>query len=222
MKSFLLLFTLSAITTTTILAQTEKRAVKQWTHRADEKDAGKTSRDGASKVPKEINLILQVEELPGISNPKSFWESAYEIRVADWDAVVEKTELAQPLDIGEVLLQLSSPRRSLLERDNRRLSMSIPVAGPLWERLQQQKLKPQAFLLRSTVRVYDAQLDQNFAIQLNRIWQFKLFPDGEATISLKINSDGSYNTWGPIPKGLPPGYSIVGVPSEKIPPSSKP
>jgi len=72
-------------------------------------------------------------------------------------------------------------------------------------------------LLRSTVRIFDAQLDRNYAFKVDRIWQFKLFPDGEATITIKIKQDGSFSVWGPIPREMPPGYTIVGVPPTKKP-----
>lgn len=165
-----------------------------------------------TQPPEEITLIVTVEEMPGMSNPKSFWESSYEIRVADWTQVVEKTKSGGLQDAGLVIARQSFSQRPLSEKDNRHARISVPVKGPLLQRLQQQTRHPQGFLLRSTVRVFDAQLDQNFAIELNRVWELKLFPDGEATIKIKIEPDGDYSVWGPLPKKLPPGYSIVGPP----------
>jgi hypothetical protein len=166
--------------------------------------------------PEEIRLIVTVEEMPGISNPKSFWEGSYEIRVADWNTVVEKTKSGGLQETGLVISRQSFSKRTLIEKDNRDARISIPVKGPLLQRLQTNN--PQAFLLRSTVRVFDAQLDQNFAIELNRVWEAKLFPDGEATITIKIEPDGDYSVWGPLPKKLPAGYTIVGPPQ----PTTKP
>lgn len=171
-----------------------------------------------AQPPKEITLIVTVDEMPGISNPKSFWEGSYEIRVADWSTVVEKTKSGGLQESGLVISQQSFSQRTLSEKDNRHARISVPVEGPLLQRLQQQSRKPQAFLLRSTVRIFDAQLDQNFAIELNRVWEAKLFPDGEATIKIKIEPDGDYSVWGPVPKKLPEGYTIVGPPQ----PTTKP
>ena len=170
-----------------------------------------------AKPPEEITLIVAVEEMPGISNAKSFWEGSYEIRVADWKTVVAKTKSGGLQDLGSVISQQSFSQRPLSEKDNRHARISVPVKGPLLERLQQQTRNPQAFLLRATVRVFDAQLDQNFAIELNRVWEAKLFPDGEATITIKIEPDGDYSVWGPVPKKLPAGYTMVGPPQPTNP-----
>lgn len=163
-------------------------------------------------LPKEISLILKVEDLPGIANPKSFWEGAYEIRVADWSDIVDKTTSAGAQPTGEVLLHSSFSKRSFIDKNDREVRLSIAVAGSLLERLQRQGQTAQGFLLRSTIRIFDAQLDQTRAFKLNRVWQSKLFPDGEATISISLKPDGSYSTWGPVPKDLPKGYTIVGAP----------
>lgn len=168
----------------------------------------------AFKLPKEIVLVITVEDLPGMKNLKSFWEAAYDVRIADWNALTTKPELAELPDAGDSLVQSSSARRSLVAESDRHLDISIPVTGPLAGRLRKQASNPQVFLLRSTVRLFDAELDRHYALKLNRLWQFKLFPDGKATIAIKVNSDGSYSTSGPIPKVLPPGYSIIGRPAD--------
>lgn len=170
------------------------------------------------KLPAEIKVILNVDELPGIDNPKSFWEGTYEIRLADWRTIVEKTKSGSDVaESGVVILQSSFAHRSFSPRENRTLIISIPVVGSVSDRLQQQPQNPQAFLLKSTVRLFDAQLDKNIALKVDRIWRFRLFPDGEATISIKIKPDGSSSVWGPIPKEMPPGYSIIGAPPAKKP-----
>ncbi|HEV7680976.1 MAG TPA: hypothetical protein VGO68_02555 [Pyrinomonadaceae bacterium] len=168
----------------------------------------------ALKLPKEIVLVISVEDLPGIKTPKSFWEAAYDIRIADWNSLIAKPELAELPEAGDSLLQSSAARRSLLAESDRQLEISIPITGALADRLKKQTSNPQVFFLRSTIRIFDAELDRQYALKLNRLWQFKLFPDGRATIAIKINSDGSYSTFGPTPKVLPPGYSIIGRPSD--------
>lgn len=169
------------------------------------------------KLPGEIRLVLAVEELPGIANPKSFWEVAYEIRIADDKALSAKPELAEVADFGESLVQSSFAKRNLLAADNRHLTISLPVTGRLRQRLEQQTATPQVFLLRSTLRFFDAQLDRQFVLKVNRVWQFHLFPEGWATVAIKIRPDGSYSTWGPVPKVLPPGYSITSLPGNSKP-----
>lgn len=175
------------------------------------------------KLPAEIRLVVTVEESPGIDNPKSFWEGVYEIRVANWSEVVERTKSrGNTQELGEGLLQSSFPRRRLLEKENRCLVISVPVSGHLLERLQNQSQKPQAFLLKSTIRLFDAQLNRNYPLEVDRVWQAKLFPDGEASIELRISPDGSDSSWGPVPKQLPAGYTIVGAPSDKSATPKKP
>ncbi|HBB93779.1 MAG TPA: hypothetical protein DC054_00150 [Blastocatellia bacterium] len=177
------------------------------------------SGNASFKLPAEIKVILKVDELPGADNSGSFWEGVYEIRVADWRTIVEKTKADEKVeDSGVIILQSSFSRRALLDKGNRTLVISIPVTGSLLERLQQQPKTPQAFLLSSTVRLFDAQLARNFALKIDRIWRFKLFPDGEATILIRIQPDGSWSVHGPAPKEMPAGYSIIGGP----PPTTKP
>jgi hypothetical protein len=174
------------------------------------------------KLPPEIKLNLEMEALPGIENPKSFWEGVYEIRVVNWQVVVEKTKSGTTQGMGELLSQSSFSRRTFLEKKNRSLEISIPVTGSLQERLAQQAGNPQAFVLHATLHVFDAQLRRNYALQIDRVWSLKLFPDGVAKISITIEPDGSYSMWGPIPRDLPPGYTTVGVPAQKIPPTRVP
>jgi hypothetical protein len=167
-------------------------------------------------LPKEIVLVITVEDLPGMKSPKSFWEAAYDIRIADWNSLIEKPGLAELPDAGDSLLQSAAARRNFLAESDRHLDISIPVTGLLADRLKKQTSNPQVFFLRSTIRIFDAELDRQYALKLNRLWQFKLFPEGKSTIAIKVNSDGSYSTSGPTPKVLPPGYSIIGRPSNPV------
>jgi hypothetical protein len=176
------------------------------------------SAKATTKLPAEIKLILQVADMPGIENAKSFWEGTYEIRVADWKTIVDRTKAGQdPEETGLTILQSSFARLSLAEKKSRSVVIAVPVSGALLERLQQQSQNPQAFLLRSSVRFFDAKLDRNFALKVNRIWRFNLFPDGEAAIAIRIAPGGSFSINGPVPKGTPGGYVIVGAPPLKTP-----
>lgn len=169
------------------------------------------------KLPAEVRLILEVTELPGIANPKSFWEGDYEIRIADWSAVVAQTKTGSKEVIGDLLLRSYFGRQLLREKEQRRVALSMPVTGTLRSRLLHQDQFPQAFVLRSTLRVFDAQLGQNYAFPLNRVWQAELFPDGRASITIKLAADGSYGTWGPLPQALPAGYTLIGTPAKNSP-----
>jgi hypothetical protein len=181
--------------------------------------AGKTQLGRRTNVPANlpanVKLVIEVEEMPGRDNPSSFWEAGYEIRLIDWRTVVERTKSGIEVgDAGIILTQSSFAHKSLSEKDNRRLVVILPVKGTLLERLQEQAHNPQAFSLRSSVRLYDAQLDRNYTFKVDRIWQFKLFPDGEAAISINIKPDGAFSVWGPVPRTLPPGYTVVGTSPE--------
>jgi len=216
MRLFLQLLLLATVNLLAVSAQQPTKSNQSETT-GEKKEAAKTSQSQPFKLPAEIKLILKVEEMPGIENPKSFWEGTYEIRVVDWSTIEERTKAgADAGDSGVVFLQSSFARRSLSD-ENRRLTVLLPVNGPLLERLQQQQQNPQAFSLRSTVRFYDAQLDRNSAFNINRIWRLKSFPDGEATITIKIKPDGAFSVWGPIQKGPPASYTIIGIPPTKKP-----
>lgn len=216
MRLFLKLLLLSAVSLPAVSAQQPTKSSQSETT-SGKGEAVKTSQSRPFKLPAEIRLILKVEEMLGIENPKSFWEGTYEIRVVDWSTIDERTKAgADASEAGLVVLQSSFTHRSLSD-ENRRLTVSLPVNGSLLEHLQLQQQNPQAFSLRSTLRFYDAQLDRNSVFTVNRIWRFKSFPDGEATITIKIKPDGAFSVWGPIPKDAPASYTIIGNPTTKKP-----
>lgn len=217
MRFSLQIWLLSTVTLFAVSAQPAPKTSQSETTK-EKKEAANTSQSKPLKLPEEIKLTLKVEEMPGIENPKSFWEGTYEIRVADWSTIDEKTKAgADATDAGVVLLQSSFEHRSLSGDVNRRLTVSLPVNGRLRERLQQQQQNPQAFSLRSKVRFYDGQLDRNSTFSINRIWRFGSFPDGEATITIKIKPDGGFSVWGPIRKDAPASYTIIGNPPTQKP-----
>jgi hypothetical protein len=216
MKLSLQLLLLSTVTLLSVSAQQAPRTSQSETAN-QKKAADNTSQSKPFKLPEEIKLTLKVEEMPGIENPKSFWEGTYEIRLVDWSTIDERTKAGLDAgDAGVVFLQSSFEHRSLSD-ENRRLTVSLPVNGPLRERLLQQRENPQAFSLRSKVRFYDGQLDRNSAFSINRIWRFGNFPDGEATITIKIKPDGGFSVWGPLRKDAPASYTIIGNPATQKP-----
>jgi hypothetical protein len=168
----------------------------------------------ALKLPAEITLTLELREMHGIPNPKSFWEGVYELRVADWSDVVAKTKSGTKEDLGEVLLRSSFAHRAPTAKENRFVQLVVPVKGSLLERLRWETKTKQAFLLRATLRAYDGELDQNYAFELNRVWQSELFPDGKASITIALKPDGGHSTWGPIPPTLPKDHVIIGQPPQ--------
>lgn len=217
MRLSLQLFLLATVTLFAVSAQ-QARKTGQSETTTEKTEAANASQSKPFKLPEEIKLTLKVEEMPGLENPKSFWEGTYEIRVADWSTIDARTKAgADAVDAGVVLLQSSFSHRSLSADENRRLIVSLPVNGPLRERLQQQRQNPQAFSLRAKVRFYDGQLDRNSAFSINRIWRFGNFPDGEATITIKIKPDGGFSVWGPIRKDAPASYTIIGNPPTQKP-----
>ncbi len=184
-------------------------------------EAAASSQTKSPPLPTEIVLLLEVEDLPGMADAGSFWEGVFEIRVAEWNEVEDATRAGSTEDLGETLIKAPAPRRNFISERDRSFRISIPVTGALKERLQKRPAV-QTFLLRSTVRLFDSKLDQNFAFKLNRVWQSKLFPDGVAKITLKILPDGSYSAWGPLPKNQPAGHTILEVPAAKTSVPTKP
>lgn len=169
-----------------------------------------TAQVRSSRLPADIEIVMSLEELPGMNSPDSFWECSYEVRVVDWKDVVQATEAGTSLDpIGQVLERGSWKATELDEERGRQIRIRVPVKDLLKHRLNQQSTEPQAFMLRSTVRIFDGELKQNIAMQVDRVWEAKLFPDGKAKIAIRVQRDGSYSIWGPIPKKLPPGYTTT-------------
>lgn len=165
-------------------------------------------------LPAEISLTVAVETMPGLTDANSFWEGVYELRITDWNSVTPAA--LSDSEFGLVLTQLTSIKRSLVGKDERSVLISLPVEGELRKRLEAEENAPQAFLLRSTIGLFDAKLGRRYALKVNRVWQFKLFRDGKSRITLTIEPDGSYGVWGPFPDQLPDGYRLVGVPGSKI------
>ena len=165
-------------------------------------------------LPAEISLTVSVENMPGLTDANSFWEGAYEVRIADWNSVTPAA--LSDSEFGLVLTQLTSIKRSLVRKDERSVLISLPVGGELRKRLEAEDKTPQAFLLRSTIGLFDAKLGRRYALRVNRVWQFKLFRDGKSKITLTIEPDGSYGVWGPVPDQLPDGYRLVGAPADKM------
>ena len=91
MRFFLQLLLLSAVSLSAIAAQQPTQS-SQSEATSEKKEAGKTSQSQPLKLPAEIRLIFKVEEMPGIENPRSFWEGTYEIRVVDWSTIDERTK----------------------------------------------------------------------------------------------------------------------------------
>jgi hypothetical protein len=188
-------------------AQPQPNSKANSVHGAQQKPAPRPT-----TLPANIKLTIEVEEMPGFDKPGSFWEAGYEIRLVDWRTIVESTKSgADFADAGTPLVQSSFAHKLLYDKESRRLVVTLPVRDTLLRHLQDQANNPQAFSLRSSVRLYDAQLDRSFAFKVDRIWQFKLFPDGEASVSIKIKPDGAFSVFGPMPKTLPPGYTVVGT-----------
>jgi hypothetical protein len=217
MKIFLQLLMLATVNLSSVPAQ--QTSASHQAQAAGEKQAfANTAQSKPFKLPEEIRLILKVEEMPGLESPRSFWEGTYEIRVVDWKTIDERTKAGSDTgDAGVVVLQSSFAQRGLTQDNGRQLTISLPVTGALREQLQQQPQNPQAFSLRSKLRFYDGQLDRNSLFSINRIWRLASFPDGEATITIKIKPDGGFSVWGPLPKDGPATFTVIGNPPTKKP-----
>lgn len=183
--------------------------------------AGSITLNQPKNFPQKVSFTLALEELPGFDDPGSLWEVSYDWRIADEKEYFEKSKLQDdPVIIGDVLAKSSVVLKDLKQASNRLLHIEVPVEGSVARRLRSESVNPQFFLLRANLRVYDAKIKKTIVDLIARVWSPKFYPDGNASISIKVREDGSYGIWGPQPKALPPGYKIIsGNPPGSLPAS---
>lgn len=163
-----------------------------------------------SKNLQKVCFTLILENLPGFDKPGSFWEVSYDWLVADKKEYYEKAALQdEPVSIGDVLAKSNITLNNLNQRSNRLLYVQVPVKGSLAQRLRSESENPQVFLLRANLRIYDAKIKKTIIHLIARAWELKFFPDGNASISIKVQENGSFNILGPLIKTLPSGYKVT-------------
>jgi hypothetical protein len=184
--------------------------------------AGSTTLNKSKNLPQKVSFTLTLENLPGFNEPGSFWEVSYDWLIADKKEYYEKTRLQdEPVMIGDVLAKSNITLRNLDQQSNRLFHVQVPVEGSLAQRLRSESENPQVFLLRANLRIYDAKIKKTIIHLIARAWELKFFPNGNASISIKVRENGDFGISGPLIKTLPPGYKIINGTPSVSPPTSK-
>lgn len=173
------------------------------------------SAQAQTNAPKNLTLVLKLDSMPGIENPKSFWEVSYDWRIADKKLLDEMTVAGSQNKIGETVIKGSAERRNLSQMENRLIEIVVPVKDSLQDKIKNQENNPQIFLLDAKIRVFDAKTNKTTVFSYSPAWFLKLFPDGYAEISFNIRDDGGYSKSGPNPKTLLKGFTVVGAPTQQ-------
>jgi hypothetical protein len=177
-------------------------------------------------IPKTATVEINLLNAPGINEAGSRWEIAYEFRIASdatlWEAWrLGKAKAESKARVGE-LVKEGVVKKTLRSPENRKVLLQIPLSIQIQERLRnqprdlvkitpgkmspeeiklsrEQEMKSQAFLLYSTLNIYDAKLKRTLIIPASFTWSFASYPEARFEIKLEINSDGSYSVNSSLP-----------------------
>lgn len=148
----------------------------------------------SSPVPKHATLTLELQDLPGRDAPGSVWEVSYEWRIADerafdeWSADGENAlRQAKP---GALLSKGSFARRNLSRPENRRFSISVPIAGEVLERMRAAEQHRQIVWLDATIRIHDAKLGIDLIRKVSPAWGPRFYRDGIASVQMEMTAQG--------------------------------
>lgn len=162
---------------------------------------------GQSKLPEQLVLGFKLTELPGQKSAQSFWEVAYEWRVADLKAVVKLNQQGLSGFTGKLIGKSSFSRAHLALEENRLVKIVVPITDELQDTIKREAQEPQLFLLAANVRIFDAKLNKTISFKINPTWRLKLFPNGQLEINLALKDAENYSYLITPPAQLPPGFS---------------
>lgn len=185
--------------------------------------AGAQSRGGAPATVKHLTLTFELDDMPGRDSPGSFWQVAYEWRIADskdfdrWARDGENP--AKESAVGSLLSKHSFRRRNLSDARSRRFTVSVPVKGELLERLQNAGRRQQIVWLDAVVRIHNGKLGTNVVKKVNPAWGPYFYREGNAFVRMEVTDEGKlqWYTGGAPPwaEGDNHGLKISRTPSPK-------
>ncbi|MGB8508088.1 MAG: hypothetical protein WCD76_06775 [Pyrinomonadaceae bacterium] len=150
--------------------------------------------DKSSSTPKQVTLLLELQDLPGRDTAGSAWEVTYQWRIADqqnfnqWSVNGENP--SEQATLGMLLSRQSFARRNLSNSANRRFQILIPVKGDLLERLNNAGQRPQIVWLDATVRIHDAKLGIDVVKKVTPVWGPRFYRDGISSVRMDITPEG--------------------------------
>jgi hypothetical protein len=156
--------------------------------------AGAQSKGGAPATVKQLTLTFELNDLPGCNSPGSFWQVAYEWRIADsrdfdrWSQAGEDPD--KESTVGALLSKRSFRRKNLSSSKNRRFIASVPVKGELLERLRNAGRREQIVWLDAVVRVHDGQLGTDVVKKVNPAWGPYFYREGNAVVRMEVTDEG--------------------------------
>ena len=147
--------------------------------------------------PEKLELLLELQDLPGRDSPDSVWEVSYQWRIADKKAfeewAVNGEDPLKESTVGELLSKQSFQRRNLSSLENRQIRISVPVTGDLLKRLSGSEQRNQIVWLHATVRIRDAKLGTDVVRKVNPVWPWPRFKDGSTYVYMRLNPQGLFS-----------------------------
>lgn len=143
-------------------------------------------------LPPTLTLALELETLPGLKSPGSYWEASYQWRIADqrefdrWSDGGENSESR----IGTLLSKNSFRRENLFLNQNRRYEVSVPITSELLRQQRKAGGRPQVLWLDATMRIHDAALGTDVVKKINPVWGPHSYRDGRASVRMELMPSG--------------------------------
>src|SRR5919205_934471 len=123
----------------------------------------------AAPTPKAATISIELDELPGRDSAGSYWEVTYQLRIADQDPFINWSEGGEDPEeqnkLGILVSKNSFTRRDLSRPENRRFSVSIPLAGELLARFRAAGQRKQYVWMDGMARIHDAKLGRDFVMK---------------------------------------------------------
>lgn len=144
-------------------------------------------------LPPTLTLALELQTLPGLDAPGSYWEVAYQWRIAsqrefdDWSDGGENSDAR----VGTLLAERSFRRGNLSYKENRRYEISVPVTGDMLTRIRRTAHHPQVLWLDATTRIHDATLGADVVKKINPVWGPNSYQAGKVSVRMEVTPNGN-------------------------------
>jgi hypothetical protein len=148
----------------------------------------------AAPTPKEAAVSIELDDLPGRDSAGSYWEVSYQLRIADQEPFINWSEGGEDPNelnkLGILVSKNSFTRRDLSRPENRRFSVSIPLAGELLARFRDAGRRKQYVWMDGMARIHDAKLGRDFAMKIGPVWGPRRFVTGVYNVHLDLSQAG--------------------------------
>jgi hypothetical protein len=148
----------------------------------------------AAPTPKAATISIELDELPGRDSAGSYWEVTYQLRIADQDPFINWSEGGEDPEeqnkLGILVSKNSFTRRDLSRPENRRFSVSIPLAGELLARFRAAGQRKQYVWMDGMARIHDAKLGRDFVMKIGPVWGPRRFVTGIYNVHLDLSQSG--------------------------------